>query len=624
MGFQCAVRLGTSLIAVGAGYNNGRSQFWVQRLTLLCSRPYSPPLSRVTRPLAGRPLQWTFQLGLCAVFLSSRSPGVRQDQSGLETSNRMSERSVYNWLLGLKVYLSDKLTLIRCLASLVELGLLKSGCFPLLPFMALEETVVAHCFASKQVACWVWFVCDAKRENHSMFAENILLVSRSVLQALAQRLPAMNRHRLSKMQDCLLASGPQHRNRLRWILLCAMLFGLGDSPVLPVNPLVATAIAQRPQSLTLTFQQRCQLPHGAVIERVPLRQAIDSVARPATPTSLNVWLDRSVNPDQLVTPGPLGPTRFASLQAIASAAGCLSVAAGDCLIIGRPDWVAAIVMEHHQTLAMRASRERRRIDIQWPQLTTPEQAVALLRRKAPWAKLSLRELPHDLWPAVNWQHVSPAMAWLLIEGQFLETAQIEGKAKVAFRKAYGGPFAVAAAQRSAEAVVDFPVTVSAGDVTVTGDIETHARFCALWLGAASQQAPPQPNPRNPADQGNQPGQQDQPSAGESMEDVVSPSNPGHGSEPTVAVMDPWKVLRADRRQFTLQVIDKPAGAVLLALLQNAGITAEIDPEANQAAQTLVNLQDRDQTLEQLVRQVLRTASLKLTVGAGKARVVPAD
>lgn len=457
-----------------------------------------------------------------------------------------------------------------------------------------------------------------------MFAENILRDRRCVFRPLGlfrplgQRLPATNRRRTSELEAPLSQSRPRQLGQHRWILLCALLL-LGDIVGWPANPWAGTALAQRVRSSNQSFEQRCQSPHGAVFEQVPLRQAIDSVAKPGTVTSLNVWLDRAVNPDQLVTPSSLGPTRFASLQAIASAAGCLSVAAGDCVIIGRPDWVASIVMEHNRTLASRASRERRRIDVRWPLLTTPEQAVAVVRRKAPWAKLSLRELPHDLWPAVDWHRVSPAMAWLLIEGQFLAAEDIAGKAKLPFRKSYVGPQAMAAAKRTTEASENLAVSVAGAAVTVSGDIEAQARFCALWLGT-----PPRPDQVNQTGTIGQSAQQSQAAGNKAMNGSASASNQANGSEPAADVVDPWKVLRADRRQFTLEVIDKPAGAVLLALLQNAGVAAEIDPEANKAAQTLVNLQDRDQTLEQLVQQVLRKASLTMTGGAGKARISLAD
>ena len=104
------------------------------------------------------------------------------------------------------------------------------------------------------------------------------------------------------------------------------------------NPLRAA----QPLSVRSEFAQRLSKRHSGIVDGQPLRVAITLVASPNTRASdhVNVWLDRNVDPDAPVSPGALGPTRYASLTKIADEAGCVCYPVQDCVLIGRPIWVA--------------------------------------------------------------------------------------------------------------------------------------------------------------------------------------------------------------------------------------------------------------------------------------------
>ncbi|MEM0926031.1 MAG: hypothetical protein AAGJ83_08340, partial [Planctomycetota bacterium] len=90
-----------------------------------------------------------------------------------------------------------------------------------------------------------------------------------------------------------------------------------------------------------SFSQRLLEPHSGVIDGTEFREAILMVAQPRSQRSgsINVWIDRKVNPNALISPGALGPTRFASLAQIADQVDCVCFPVDACVLVGREKWV---------------------------------------------------------------------------------------------------------------------------------------------------------------------------------------------------------------------------------------------------------------------------------------------
>ena len=92
------------------------------------------------------------------------------------------------------------------------------------------------------------------------------------------------------------------------------------------------------------FAQRLLEPHSGTIDGSTLRNALQLVAHnhDAPDRHINIWLDRRVNPDATVSPGELGPTRYASIIKIAKQRGCICYPVHNCVLIGRERWVGTV------------------------------------------------------------------------------------------------------------------------------------------------------------------------------------------------------------------------------------------------------------------------------------------
>lgn len=356
-----------------------------------------------------------------------------------------------------------------------------------------------------------------------------------------------------------------------------------------------TAAAIEPLASNQAFTQRLQEPHTGLVDGQGLRNALLLAAknnRDGEPDE-NLWIDRKVNPDTPVSPGTLGPTRYASLCRIAEEADCVCFPLNNCILIGRPQWVAAMLRSFFSEDGQNA-RSRRRVqhesppvDIAWPDLTTPSEALARVQR-AGTATLpghpANDAIPHDLWPATSLHNLSPQVAIDLIRGQFLPIKASNttrdgvspGRDETPLERSYqfpnSGHFFEAASK------VDPAATfVREGPrYHLTANLETHALLCEQLLS----------RPR------------------------------GEVSGDSTSRDDALQRLRQDTRTFTLNVRNQPAGRVLASLVANLQIQCRFDPAANPQLEQLVSFSAKDQTLWQLVRLIMDKASLKIEAAEG--------
>ena len=66
---------------------------------------------------------------------------------------------------------------------------------------------------------------------------------------------------------------------------------------------------------------------------------------------------------------------------------------------------------------MAPSKRGEVIDVDWQELTTPQEALRLVSDAAS-SPANTPTLPHDLWPAVHWQKIERQVAVILILSQF--------------------------------------------------------------------------------------------------------------------------------------------------------------------------------------------------------------
>ncbi|MEM9587593.1 MAG: hypothetical protein AAGA03_09955 [Planctomycetota bacterium] len=164
-------------------------------------------------------------------------------------------------------------------------------------------------------------------------------------------------------------------------------------------------------SLTTPAYARLAAPISAVVDGLGFRLAIE---RLGTSAAVNVCVDRHVDPDRVVRLGQAGPTVYKAMENVAKQNGCLVTVFDEVVLIGRPEWLAATVGQLHQIEAV--NRATTRADIDWPELTTPAEALSMVLQTDLSSTLS-SEIPHDLWPATTWRQLSRPIAAALVLAQ---------------------------------------------------------------------------------------------------------------------------------------------------------------------------------------------------------------
>ncbi|QEG02167.1 hypothetical protein Mal15_62510 [Stieleria maiorica] len=351
--------------------------------------------------------------------------------------------------------------------------------------------------------------------------------------------------------------------------------------------------AAEPLSQKDEFAQWLQEPHTGLVDGRSLRLALQIAAAHQTQPSrhINVWVDRRVNPDSPVSPGNLGPTRYASLCKIAASAGCVCYPLDNCVVIGRPAWVAELSRQVYSQADDAAPNRHatrgpagNRIDLQWPDLTTPNEALEMIRGHMDDRRADLpatNTFPHDLWPETLLRDISPQLALHLIAGQFLDVRKADEN-DAPFARTYQ----FAAAQDALKSIQNIDPNlrfdVSGGRLRLQATPAAHQAFCRQMLSI--------PRGDSPADQ------------------------------PVPAGANALEILKQNERVFSLEVTDKPAGALIQALVAQLGLQCQFDPAATPQLEKRVSLSAVDQTLWQLVRLITDQASLKIEAAGDKLRV----
>lgn len=350
-----------------------------------------------------------------------------------------------------------------------------------------------------------------------------------------------------------------------------------------------------PLSVDDDFAQRLTEPHTGLIDGQSLRLAIKTVAEPQTQPNdhINVWLDRKVNPDAPVSPGGLGPTRYASLCQIANSAGCVCYPVDNCILIGRPEWVAELsrlVLRDDDSAAHRSRRgdvnSTSSVDVHWPSLTTPNEALQIVvghSAKHQTDGLAGGILPHDLWPETTLRDISPQLAIELIQGQFIhpDASRIDLPFERTYR--FSGAKAVVNSLRSIDPTLQ--VKSAGGEMRLLCTPKAHQVFCQQVLSI------PDPDAKR-----------------------VTPIPTGNALER----------LKSNERIFSLKVSGKPAGPLIQALAGQIGIECQFDPPTNPRLAKLVTFSAVDQTLWDLVRLITDRASLKIDAVGDKLRISARD
>lgn len=244
------------------------------------------------------------------------------------------------------------------------------------------------------------------------------------------------------------------------------------------------------------FEKSLAAPTGITWPENPLRSALYSLARNQ---QVAVWLDRRIDPDQLVTfTVQNAPLEELLLRLAAHLRGGLSLT-GPVAYVGPPATAARLA-----TLAELRREEIRRLAgttgnrllrlraTQWDELSTPHELVEQAAREYEIRFVNLEMLPHDLWPAGELPAMGFAERMTLLLAGFDLTFEVspDGTAArllpmpetVSLVKTYDVGGKVNAAEKINELFPDARLQKQANRLEVAAVAETHRQISRLLNG----------------------------------------------------------------------------------------------------------------------------------------------
>jgi len=390
----------------------------------------------------------------------------------------------------------------------------------------------------------------------------------------------------------------------------------------PPRRAVASAPQTPPKNAAVTpaLVAKLTAPYQAAVVGKPLRELLVQIAGAA---DFNLWIDRHIDPDQLVSlPGGL-KTVFASLVEASRAGGADVVAVGNIVLVGQRQRIerlaGAILAVPGEALSGSTPAEKKTAgpaEIRWPLATTP---TAALRIASPQ---TAGELPHDHWPEVLWRDISPQVATLLVTSQFdlmpLDEGSVAGKAGP------GKTLGQTGAERPAGAFAEkqnAPESTSLQFVRLAAPPVLTLRYPAGAHAAAIRSAATAADPRATLVE---PRGAPHPAAG-LIELAGSPA--AHVAAIAAMLLQAQPRVAAsvdlDNVRFTLNLRGAPAQDVLVQLAAAAGRKLQITEQATTMMRRTITFNVQDQSLRQLVKTVTDQIGATAQWSADTLTIAPA-
>lgn len=368
---------------------------------------------------------------------------------------------------------------------------------------------------------------------------------------------------------------------------------LAASVCLPIDAPSARAAETEWLSRAALRQQASQ-PVAVLWEGVPLRQALQ---RFSAEQRCAVLLDRRVDPSRLVTLNLANVPLHEALSRIAASQQLGVCRVGPVVYFGPPEAARVLAtsaaLSAEQFLAFRPSAAARRTwtteqSLAWPDLAEPRGVLEKLARDNAIGLDGLDEIPHDLWAAAELPALSLIERFSLVlvqydlaasvskDGQRLEFVELPAQPTVVKTYTPRGK-ANEIVARWQEWAPTARVEPTGRTIRVRATIEDHERF----------------------------------------EDDL---------RPRPATLPATADVSAER--YTLTVKNKPLGPVLEVLAQQFGLTLVLDREAIGKAgvslDCLISCQAKDETADQIFRNVLSGTGLKYARDGKTVRIAPED
>jgi hypothetical protein len=230
-------------------------------------------------------------------------------------------------------------------------------------------------------------------------------------------------------------------------------------------------------SVDTKLMRQLASPFHGVISGLTVREAYDSIAQSA---QINYWLHPNVDPSRLIEIRESNWSVWDVLEKIADQAEAEVFPVAGVVVIGKRPWIEQFVKEH--LLLSKIDL----IDVDWPMLTTPQEAWEKVSRK----KLDL-PLAHDLWPAVRWKSIDRQVAMDLIDCR----QKIDSKPVSSVRRSYlyfypTGSWTDAAKVVDADAKISGPSRrANLATRSVETTLEGHRAIRVAWIKALAATDP---------------------------------------------------------------------------------------------------------------------------------------
>jgi len=342
------------------------------------------------------------------------------------------------------------------------------------------------------------------------------------------------------------------------------------------------------------LQKQLSQPVGISWSGNPLRQALGSLSRTQ---HVAVLIDRRVDPGQKLDLQLGDLPLAAALHEIARSRQLDVSFLGPVAYFGPPRATSRLrtiaALRSEEILGLPAALQRKLLlpkRIAWDDFATPRDLLTQLAEQNELRIQGADRVPHDLWAAADLPPLSLVDRLTLILIQFDLTFQVDADGKtvtlipvpdeVALTRGYpGGPEPKATAEKFALLVPEARIEVAGQQVRVTGLLEAHERI------AAGGESPKSQTPK-PTDQG------------------------------------------FAQKRFTLRVQEKPAAAVLQGLAKELKLDLRIDRQALQEAgislESPVSLSVKDATIDELLREVLKSTGSTFRRRGNVVEVFPAE
>ena len=349
---------------------------------------------------------------------------------------------------------------------------------------------------------------------------------------------------------------PPSRSRSRgvWIVFLPMLFVVNvvaAGPSVSADPAIdANLLSGLGQSFRGTLTGR------------PIRQALGSIA---DTSRVNLWFDPRCDPG---VPVDLTQNRGSVWRALVAAADCCDLVVApspSCVVVSTPDRIDRLLAVSHRT------GFEQRVDVSWPLLTTPNDAIEILTglasRQTPIDPRQVRlDLPHDLLPAVSMRKVDPIAIGRLVRATYTSDPSSIVPPAVLM---YPARVVTRLKRRGIGPATDWPSNRSGRELIGVRDTwSSHRRSLTAWIET-------EPPPAEPASA-------------------------------------PEKLFSLKVRTRAVDVIDQLAGAMRMSVTWS--------PEVFDRRDGMVQLDAKDRTLRELVEQVADEIGATVVWGADSFRL----